>query len=108
MGWFVRLGLSILGLSGVLVIGTIIIGSTSPGMIAIYYHENEGEIFTLRVEDMDRHSRLKLAGTRCFGPLPPWVYSENPEARQGAPDVGRTTAWGSADGSAVVTRLRCR
>ena len=108
MGWLARLGLSIVGLSGLLVAGVIVIGASSQEAIAIYYHENEGQLYTMSVEDLARHHRLHLAGTRCFGDLPPWVYPANPEDSRGGPDVGRTSGWGSDDGDVIVARLRCR
>ena len=70
MGGFVRLLLTVMGLSGLLVIGVIVVGSALQNTIAIYYHENEGEIFTMSVEDLARHHRMELAGTRCFSQLP--------------------------------------
>lgn len=95
-------------LCGVLVAGVVAFGSLSTTMLATGYHDNEGVTYTVYVEDIARDFRMNLAGTRCFGPLPPWVYSADVEASRDAPDIGRSYTHGSRDGAALVGRLGCR
>lgn len=102
-----RAMLAVFVLCGVLVTGVVAFGSLSNTMLATGLHENEDEIYTMYVEDIARHFQLWLAGTRCFKPLPPWVYTASPEANWGAPDIGRSYVRGSLDGAAFVAQLHC-
>ena len=52
--------------------------------------EIESQHYTIYVEDVTHHYRVRLAGTRCFEPLPPWVYPD-PDAAPvtpPTPDLG--------------------
>jgi hypothetical protein len=95
-------------LCGVLVAGVVVVSSLSATTLATGLHENESEIYTMYAEDTSRHFRLWLAGTRCFKPLPPWVYAQEEEPMQAAPDIGRSFAQDDDWGEDIVTRLSCR
>ena len=84
----------------------LIIGSLVPSTIAIGYHENEGEIYVVDIREMSRDYRLQLAGTRCFKPLPPWVYTDE-VSEQAAPDTGRSFVR-RATVNDVIVLLSCR
>ena len=95
-------GISVMVVAAVPWLGTL---ADSPAMVK--YHVNEGETYVMYIEDMSRKFRLWLAGTRCFNPLPPWVYDEADDSLLAAPDMGRSYRRILTTAEEIAALLRC-
>ncbi len=76
MTTLLRLTGLLLAICGGLIAASIVLGHLSKTDIVIGNMDIESQIYTIYVEDVTHHLRIRLEGTRCFEALPPWVYPD--------------------------------
>lgn len=93
----------------IMVIGARAIGTQSESITSIDYHGYAGEMYLLYVRDMSRNFRLWLAGTRCFKPLPGWIYAEFYQTRYAGyvDPTGHTSRHDVYHNAEFMAPLRC-
>jgi hypothetical protein len=72
-----RIVILVVVISSLLVFASILAGRRSGGIVQIGNLAVNDRNFTLFVEDIASGLRVDLAGTRCFEPVPDWLYPES-------------------------------
>jgi len=99
-----RFATLVTAVSGLLIFSSVLAGRVADTVIVIENIEVEGSIYLRNIKDVTHNMRIALAGTRCFGTIPDWVYPGEQAIPPPIPDAGRLTMERIKDVTEVLDR----